>query len=121
MPEPRRRAIALTPLIDVIFLLLLFFMLTTTFTRTGEIPLVAAGSGVGAADEPPLFLRVDPGGMSLNGHATTPDQLPDLLRAPPGSKRLLVSMGEGLTAQGLADVLSLLRRVPDLQAQVLGG
>ena len=35
---------ALTPLIDVIFLLLLFFMLSSTFSRFGEIKLDLGGA-----------------------------------------------------------------------------
>jgi biopolymer transport protein ExbD len=38
--------VTLTPLIDVIFLLLLFFMLSSTFTRFAEVPLTNAGGGV---------------------------------------------------------------------------
>ena len=41
----RRRRLSMTSLIDVIFLLLLFFMLTSTFTRFSEVELTAAGSG----------------------------------------------------------------------------
>ena len=42
----RRRLIGLAPLIDVVFILLLFFMLTTNFTRWRELPfdLPAAAS-----------------------------------------------------------------------------
>ena len=39
----------MTSLIDVIFLLLLFFMLTSTFSKFAEIELAAATSGAGAA------------------------------------------------------------------------
>lgn len=35
----RRRSISLAPLIDVVFILLLFFILTTNFTRWRELPL----------------------------------------------------------------------------------
>ena len=50
----------MTSLIDVIFLLLLFFMLTSTFTRFSEVELTAAGSGTPpqAPTEAPLFLRL---------------------------------------------------------------
>ena len=119
MPEPRRRPVALTPLIDVIFLLLLFFMLTTTFTRSGEIPLAAAGAG--AEGLAPLFLRVEVGRLSLNGVAITLEDLPERLRGGDGDTRLLVSLAEGVSAQRLADVLHSLRRLPGVRAQVLGG
>ena len=45
----RRRKLSMTSLIDVIFLLLLFFMLTSTFTRFAELDLAAASGGGGAS------------------------------------------------------------------------
>ncbi|GHA00305.1 hypothetical protein GCM10008090_06280 [Arenicella chitinivorans] len=42
----RRRAISLTALIDVVFILLLFFMLTSTFTRWKAIELEAPQTSV---------------------------------------------------------------------------
>ena len=39
LPRRRRRAIGLAPLIDVVFILLLFFILTTNFTRWREMPI----------------------------------------------------------------------------------
>ncbi len=36
-PLPARRRISLTPLIDVIFLLLMFFMLSSTFARFADL------------------------------------------------------------------------------------
>ena len=39
LPRRRRRAIGLAPLIDVVFILLLFFILTTNFTRWREVPI----------------------------------------------------------------------------------
>ena len=39
LPRRRRRAISLAPLIDVVFILLLFFILTTNFTRWRELPV----------------------------------------------------------------------------------
>ena len=37
--RPNRRALGLTPLIDVVFLLLIFFMLTTRFSVEHQLPL----------------------------------------------------------------------------------
>ena len=44
----RRKGISLTPLIDVVFILLMFFMLTFTFTRWKAVDLrfPVAGSGI---------------------------------------------------------------------------
>lgn len=118
MPRALRRAVPLTPLIDVIFLLLLFFMLTTTFTRTGEIPLTAAGAGGDGL--PPLFLRVEPEALALNGAPIAPGALADRLRAEGAAPRVLVSLAGDVQAQRLADVLHLMRQVPGAAVQVLG-
>lgn len=41
-PPKRKTAISLTPLIDVVFILLLFFMLSSSFTQWRAIPLPAS-------------------------------------------------------------------------------
>lgn len=53
LPRRRRRAISLAPLIDVVFILLLFFILTTNFTRWRELP-VAMPAQSEAQDVPDL-------------------------------------------------------------------
>lgn len=117
----RRRTLSLTSLVDVIFLLLLFFMLTTTFTRTAELPLVAGGSGTGAAQTAPIFLRLAPEDVTVNGQPAPMDALnqriTDLDQTDP---HILVSLAPGVTAQRLADLLVELRRQPGLRVQVLG-
>ncbi len=54
----------LTPLIDVVFLLLIFFMVSTTFTRETklEIDLPESSSEAVLADERPLEILVDSSG-----------------------------------------------------------
>ena len=49
--ERRTRAIPMTPLVDVVFLLLIFFMLSTSFVRTESLELIvpSAGSAVPVA------------------------------------------------------------------------
>lgn len=46
----RRRVMNLTPLIDVVFLLLVFFMLASTFLKFGTIKLDTVGSGDARGD-----------------------------------------------------------------------
>lgn len=83
MKFPRRTledpAINLTPLIDVVFLLLIFFMVTTTFTResrlTVDLPEADAQQAPNAED--PVEVVVSQGGrFSVNGQV-----LPDALGA----------------------------------------
>lgn len=117
----RRRTLSLTSLIDVIFLLLLFFMLTTTFTRTAELPLMAGGSGTGTAQTAPIFLRLAPEEVTVNGQGAPLDRLTDRITGL-GQKdpQVLISLAPGVTAQRLADLLAHLRRQPGLRVQVLG-
>lgn len=116
---------SLTSLIDVIFLLLLFFMLTSTFTRFSEVELAAAAAGTGTpSDRPPLFLRLAEDDVSLNGDSFALEGLGAAL-ADAGEedapRTLLVSLAEGVTSQRLTDLLGVLRGVPNVSPQVLGG
>jgi biopolymer transport protein ExbD len=121
-PAPfRRRSLSLTSLIDVIFLLLLFFMLSTTFTRSAELPLVAAAAGSGPPQAAPVFLRLMPEHVTLNGQPamieTLTRQIADLAQPDP---LVLISLAPDVTAQRLADLLVQLRAAPGLHVQVLG-
>lgn len=73
--QSRRRPISLTPLIDVVFILLMFFMLTSTFTRwkAVDLRLPIAGSDADPKQPQALLLHTD-GSLSLRGR---PFQLPD--------------------------------------------
>ena len=63
----RRRRLSMTSLIDVIFLLLLFFMLSSTFSKFSEVELSGtAGAGGQASDRPPLFLQLGVETLRLN-------------------------------------------------------
>lgn len=107
----------MTPLVDVIFLLLLFFMLTSTFSRYAEIEVSAAtGGGASAAGTGDLqFLRLGPDDVRLGARTVPMDALAGEL----AEARVLVSLAEGVDAQRLVDLLAVLRPVPDLQLTVL--
>ncbi|MEJ6404831.1 ExbD/TolR family protein [Yoonia sp. 2307UL14-13] len=119
--RPRAR-LPMTSLIDVIFLLLLFFMLTSTFSRFGEIPITLGGTGANAAssDTAPLFVRITVNGPSLNGtnvaSADLADQISERSDSPP---RILVTATSEASAQSLAETLHALRAIPDAQIVVL--
>ncbi|MBF9052458.1 biopolymer transporter ExbD [Roseobacter sp. HKCCD9010] len=118
----RRRALSLTSLIDVIFLLLLFFMLTSTFTRFSEIQLSAAGSGASAAlpDTSPLFLRLSAESLALNGTETAMGALrAEIADQMDGPTTLLVSAEDDVNSQRLVDLLVALGQDPDLSVTVL--
>lgn len=66
-PAPRRRP-SLTPMIDVVFLLLIFFMLAARFGQDAEIALTSASGGSSAPWEgPPRLVDIAPDTLRLNG------------------------------------------------------
>ena len=73
-PRARRR-ISLTPMIDVVFLLLVFFMLAARFGQEQAIPL-AIGAGAGDWDGPPRLIDIlpdeEPNCYNLHGRGSFP-------------------------------------------------
>lgn len=51
-PAPVRKPLPLTPLVDVVFLLLMFFMLSSTFTKFGDMDLGGQASNVAPKEQP---------------------------------------------------------------------
>jgi biopolymer transport protein ExbD len=76
-----------TSLVDVLFLLLIFFMLASTFKRAGELELNLPESstsgpvGVGAAAESVDLVLTEKGTLMLDGAPVTFETLPARLRA----------------------------------------
>ena len=66
-PPPRRRKPSLTPMIDVVFLLLVFFMLASRFGQDVEINLPLSASSDIPYDGPPRLVDVLPTSVRLNG------------------------------------------------------
>jgi len=121
-PPFRRRRLSLTSLIDIIFLLLLFFMLSSTFSDFAEVQLAAAGAAPsGAPETPPIFVRLGAEALSVNARpvalAGLAEAMAPLIEAQP--TRALVSVGPDVTAQRLTDLLVALRGVSGVQVQVL--
>ncbi|HDZ09019.1 ExbD/TolR family protein [Pseudohongiella sp.] len=88
MKFPRRTledpAINLTPLIDVVFLLLIFFMVTTTFTRETRIAVNLPEANAEQAEAVPNQIEVlvsQSGRYSVNDQVLSDTQLMTLGRA----------------------------------------
>ncbi len=79
----RRVDLNITPLIDVVFLLLIFFMVSTTFNRESELQINLPEASAGAkqiADEVVEVIIARDGSFVVHGKAL-PDQHPSTLRA----------------------------------------
>ncbi|WP_417627666.1 ExbD/TolR family protein [Pararhodobacter aggregans] len=120
MPAHRRRGLSLTSLIDVIFLLLLFFMLTSTFTKLGELELTAAPQGAGSVETPPAFVQLGADTLRLNARDIPLEELRAALTELAGPEgTALIALAEGVEAQRLVDILAALRGAP-FAVRVLG-
>jgi len=76
-------SINITPLIDVVFLLLIFFMLTTTFSRETRllINLPEANADIAESQSPQIEITVARGGSyTINGRALINSRIETLMR-----------------------------------------
>ena len=122
METSRRRRISLTSLIDVIFLLLLFFMLSSTFSRFNAFELNTGGGGASVSSEKlPILLRLRDDSFSLNGEELSAEDAQTRLIDLAGQsqkKAVLVVIGETKT-QTLVTWLEAIRSVPELSVTLV--
>ena len=109
--QTRRRRIGLTPMIDVVFLLLVFFMLAARFGVTDAIPVTLSGGAAQPYDGPPRLIEIGPDTLRLNGSTTALTDLADGISAlVSGPEDPIVLMPvEGSDLQRLLDVAAALR------------
>ena len=104
----------LTPLIDVVFLLLIFFMVSTTFVNEPsamevDLPTSASSDVIAEGEDVSIGLSVD-GRISVDGKGVTMDELSAELRRIAGddpSTQIVLRGDKGLEYQRLVDVMSL--------------
>ena len=112
-PQARRRAlISLTPLIDVVFILLVFFMLASSFLDWRAIDLTTPGrAATGTSMEGALLVEVRHDGLRLSGQALSLDALARSVAqrlAEKPEQRVLVKPQAGVALQRAVDVLDRL-------------
>lgn len=106
-PARPLRKPSLTPMIDVVFLLLVFFMLASRFGAEQVIPLPLASAG-GEYSGPPRLITVLPDRLLLNG-LPVPDLAAALQPMMQTPQDLLILRGrEGATLQQITAVTDLL-------------
>ena len=118
---PRRRpeaSIELTPLIDVVFLLLIFFMVSTSFVREARIAVDLPEAAGDAPDgEAGLALSIDAaGGYAVNGRALADGEVATLVGAlrplagPDGRSHLLIAADASATHRAVVRAMDAARR-----------
>ncbi len=110
--RPPRRTLSLTPLIDVVFLLLMFFMLASTFAKYSVVDVSLAGSQGArqAAQARPVLLTVGAdGALRLNGEGITAAEIGDRLHALAGGERMPVIVRPSADARS-QDIVTALER-----------
>ncbi len=115
---PRRRLISLTPLIDVVFILLVFFMLASSLVTWQVVELgAAAAQGDGNTLVGSWLVRVHADGLDLNAEPISEADLAARVveRVAGGigdqaDQPILVMPSPGVDLQRLVDILDRLRQ-----------
>jgi biopolymer transport protein ExbD len=110
-----RALIGLTPLIDVVFILLIFFMLASNFIEWRSIELNVPGSAAGGpAWERALLVEVRPDGLRLSGESMPLELLVNRVGervAVKADQRVLVKPSPGVPLQAAVEVLDRLSAI----------
>lgn len=108
-PRSRRKP-SLTPMIDVVFLLLVFFMLASRFGSDALVPLSLGGSG-DTYSGPPRLIDVLPEGQRLNGQEQSLEMVIAALDGLTESRTEMVVLRarDGAALQRMVTVMSALR------------
>ncbi|SES92916.1 ExbD/TolR family protein [Paracoccus homiensis] len=110
---PRRhpRRMSLTPMIDVVFLLLIFFMLSSRFGLDAVLPIAGGAEGAGSEWQgAPRLIDVAPDAVLLNGVETAQTDLPDALRPlmPDDGGAVILRPRDGADLQRVVSVMDAL-------------
>lgn len=110
------RAISFTPLIDVVFLLVIFFMLTTGYSKTEslELALPSEGAPQVISGTAPMVVVVTDDGRVFLGKEQVPaahlsERLAPELKEDPGKKIMLISTNNATLQQ----MVSVMDRIYD--------
>lgn len=108
-----RRAISLTPLIDVVFILLLFFMLSSTFIQWRQIDVSAATESVNEQNEIRRVLLVDDNGnFEVNGQkfSSQDESAVQQWVAENTAAVFVIEVKQGLKTQSMINLLDALKQ-----------
>ena len=117
----KRRGASITSLIDVIFLLLLFFMLASTFSKRAELEIIASADGPSNNESSETIrLLVSMDSLHINGQSVSEAALiSDLgkeLQEP--DSIIAVELTDDVTTQRLVDILLMLKSAPNARIHI---
>lgn len=104
------RGLPLTPLIDVVFILIIFFMLTTSFMKIESLELILPSKG-GKASEKQEVVRLylyENGEMHLGQRKIDSSALDATLKTMFGkdaATKMMVLVGDGVTMQQMVNAM----------------
>ena len=111
----RRALISLTPLVDVVLILLVFFMVASSFRDWRAITLdsgLSGGTGASTRMEGALLVEVLPGGVRLSGEPVSLEVLATRVRRHAAKRpdlRVLIEPAPGVELQETVHVIDALR------------
>lgn len=121
----KRASISLTPLIDVVFILLLFFMLASNFSNDHAIALESPASGGSPSSATgALLVNVRVNGVRVAGQLLSRKALVARvrqLRADNPDLKVLVQPGNGVDLQQTVNVLDELKTAGVRNLRLMGG
>ncbi len=102
----------MTSLIDVVFLLLLFFMLTSTFSRYAQTEITPPANGSATnAQRDAVLAKPMADGWLINGSFVSDDNLTAAMNTyrQKGAERVVLGVNDALNTQRFVDALETLR------------
>jgi biopolymer transport protein ExbD len=113
-PAPIRKPLPLTPLVDMVFLLLMFFMLTSNFTKFGNVNLglaaLTAQKSTTTPQMPSLIIDLDRNlRIRINGLQVDLDSVSEVLDGFAGKGFLTAVLRPGASAS-VQDLVTLLEK-----------
>lgn len=122
-PRKRRNLISLTPLIDVVFILLLFFMLSSSFIRWHQINLQSASESQSQTpDLRILKIESNEGQLSFNGTRLFMNDDAGIQKFVAENKQatFVITVIEGIKIQVMVDLLDQLKQAGAAKVSLAG-
>lgn len=114
IPRNERRisaGVAMTSLVDLTFLLMIFFMVTTTFSSAQQVDMaVSAKARAGAVSEDNLLVRLEERQILLGGAVQSPEKLRKAVRdalAKEPEATVTLAVGKKVAVQFVIEVMDL--------------